>query len=99
MPQQGQCAVGRRARERALDGSLAFTDLPRGRELVPFVFTDAAGRDLGEQRVLPEVFLEVPEDAPVLGYRPLPRLRGQVAFDGLIERDAGALRLLGLDLQ
>jgi hypothetical protein len=47
VPQQGQRAVDRRSRDRALDGSLPFTDLPRGRESAPFVFarrlTSAAG--------------------------------------------------------
>jgi len=97
--QERQRAVDGCPRERALDGSLAVTDLPRGGKPVPFVFADAARRDLGERCVLSEVVLEVPEDALVLGYRTLPRLRGQVPFDGAIERDAGELRLLGLDLQ
>jgi len=40
VPQQGQRAVDRRSRNRALDGTLAFTDLPRGRESAPFVFAE-----------------------------------------------------------
>jgi hypothetical protein len=71
VPQQGQRAVDRCSREQALDGTLAVTDLPSGREPAPFVFADAAGRDLAERCVLPEVVLEVPEDALVLGQRPL----------------------------
>jgi hypothetical protein len=68
VPQQSQRTVDRRSGERARDGSLAFTDLPHGREPVSFVFGGAAGRDLSRRRLVPEVVLEAPEDAPVLGH-------------------------------
>src|SRR5439155_20554918 len=87
------------SRQGALDGGLALTDLPHGREARTLVLGDAGGCDLSQRGVLSEVLLQMTEDADVLEERSLPRLGSQVALGRLGQRQSARLRLRLLHLK